>query len=77
MPRLRHRCGGGHRQPGGVAGYPLDRVFEEVAYIGYHMAWGPETVLNMEHADRLRWVAEVSAINQRLALAAQTESHSP
>ncbi|MGD9932230.1 MAG: DUF6760 family protein [Dehalococcoidia bacterium] len=74
MSVLFRRDGGRPRRTGGIIGYPLDRIFEEVAYIGYHMGWPPDTVLSMEHADRLRWVAEVSQINLRFASAAETEN---
>jgi len=40
-------------------------LYEEVAFIAYHFHWQAEAVLNMEHADRRRWVREISAINER------------
>lgn len=55
----------GVERRGGVVGYPLKLLYEEVAFIAYHFHWGAEAVLNMEHADRRRWVREISAINQR------------
>jgi hypothetical protein len=58
-------CGGDDRC-GGVLGYPLKAVYEEVAFVAYHFHWPPEAVLNLEHAERRRWVAEISAINERL-----------
>jgi hypothetical protein len=60
------RCGGGPRQPGGIAGYPLDRIYEEVAYLAYHFHWDAEVVLSMEHQERRRWVEQVAAINRKL-----------
>ena len=51
---------------GGVAGYPLPRLYEEVAFIAYHFHWSPESILNLEHADRRRWVREISGINERI-----------
>jgi hypothetical protein len=44
----------------------LDRLHEEVAYVAYHFHWPLETILEMEHADRGRWVAEIAKINRRL-----------
>jgi hypothetical protein len=38
-------------------------LYEEVAFIAYHFHWSAESVMQMEHADRRRWVAEISAIN--------------
>ena len=49
-----------------MTGYPLDRLFEEVAYIAYHFNWSPDDILNMEHQDRQRWLQEVANINLRL-----------
>ncbi|NJO40776.1 MAG: hypothetical protein HC769_02625 [Cyanobacteria bacterium CRU_2_1] len=51
---------------GGVKRYPLDRLYEEVAYVAYHFHWTHEQVLTMEHPERLRWVNEIAKINQRL-----------
>jgi len=47
-----------------VIGYPLARLYEEVAFIAYHFHWPPEQLLNLEHADRRRWVEEISRINK-------------
>jgi hypothetical protein len=41
-------------------------LYEEVAFVAYHFHWPPEAILNLEHAERRRWVQEISAINQRL-----------
>ncbi|MEU7000214.1 DUF6760 family protein [Nonomuraea sp. NPDC046570] len=46
--------------------YPLKALYEEVAFIAYHFHWPIESVMNLEHADRRQWVAEVSAINHRI-----------
>lgn len=55
---------------GGVLGYPLKSLYEEIAFIAYHFHWQPESVMNLEHAERRRWVEEISSINSRL-----NESH--
>ncbi len=41
-------------------------LYEEVAFVAYHFHWLLDSVMNLEHADRRRWVAEISAINQRI-----------
>jgi hypothetical protein len=48
-----------------MTGYPLDRLFEEVAYIAYHLHWPYDEVMRMEHSERRRWVSEVAKINER------------
>jgi hypothetical protein len=39
---------------------------EEVAFIAYYLHWPYEQIVNLDHRDRQRWVAEVSRINQRI-----------
>lgn len=58
---LRH----GDAGPGGILGYPLKLLYEEVAFIAYHFHWPVDSILDLEHRDRRRWVGEISAINQR------------
>ena len=55
------------RTTGGITGYPLDRLYEEVAFIAYHFHWSNEDIMNMEHRERQRWVMEISNINQKLS----------
>lgn len=57
------RCGDGFS--GGILGYPLKLLYEEVAFVAYHFHWPAETILQLEHDDRRRWVKEISAINQQ------------
>jgi hypothetical protein len=49
-----------------MVSYPLDQLHEEVAFIAYHFHWSQREVMELEHADRRRWVAEISAINQQM-----------
>jgi hypothetical protein len=44
-----------------MTGYPLDRVHQEAAFLGRHVHWTLTEVLTLDHAERLRWVREVSA----------------
>ena len=55
----------GAERPGGGWRYPLERLYEEVAYIAYHFHWPHEQILALEHRERQRWVAEIAKINQR------------
>ncbi len=41
-------------------------MFEEVAYVAYYFHWPHDQVMNMEHRERQRWVAEIAKINRRL-----------
>jgi hypothetical protein len=67
VPALRARVRDGGPQPGGILGYPLDSLYEEVAFIAYHFNWPRETVMDLDHFERARWVQEISSINQRLS----------
>jgi hypothetical protein len=45
-----------------VTGYPLDRVHQEAAFLGRNTSWTLTEVLDLDHAARRRWVAEVAAL---------------
>ena len=45
--------------------YALDRLHEEIAYVAYHFHWPQGEILDLEHADRQRYVHEIGAIVQR------------
>lgn len=57
---------GGDRRTGGIVGYPLDSLFEEVAFVAYHFHWPLGDILSLEHGDRQRFIEEISAINRRM-----------
>lgn len=50
-----------------MIGYPIDALYEEVAFIAYHFHWSQSDVMDLEHADRRRWVERISAIHRRMA----------
>jgi hypothetical protein len=45
--------------------YAADQLHQEVAYVAYYLHWGLGDILDLEHADRRRYVAEVARINTR------------
>lgn len=47
--------------------YPLDRIYEEVAFIAYHFHWSWDEIMNMEHRERHKWVEEISSINRQMS----------
>lgn len=67
MPALRRKIPGDLHYPGGITGYPLDRLYEEVAFIGYYMHWPHDQIMQMPHAQRKQWCDEVSKINRTLS----------
>lgn len=57
---------GGDGCCGGVVGYPLTQLTEEVAFLAYYFHWPQAEILSMEHLDRRQWVQEISTINRRV-----------
>ncbi len=47
--------------------YASDRLFEEIAYVAYHLHWPLGEILDLEHPLRQRFVEEIGRINRRLA----------
>ncbi|MGC6516379.1 MAG: DUF6760 family protein [Myxococcota bacterium] len=41
-------------------------MFREVAFIAYHFHWPRDSVLDMSHMERHRWVKEISEINEKI-----------
>lgn len=66
MSEMRAPLRSGTGTGGGIVGYPLDRLYEEVAFLTYYTHWDYKTVLSLEHFERERWCKEVSSINQKL-----------
>jgi len=52
---------------GGITGYPLDHVYEEVAFIAYYFHWGLDEVMNLPHRERKEWCEQISEINKNLS----------
>ena len=46
--------------------YPLERIFQEVAYVAYHFHWSMDDILSMEHRERQLWIKEISSINKEI-----------
>ncbi len=45
----------------------------EVAYVAYHFHWELDAILDLEHRDRQRFAAEISAINTAINEATRRE----
>ena len=61
QPRVRRRRRRG--PPGGIVTYAPDRLYEEVSYIAYHLHWPLDDLLDLEHADRRRYVQLIQRLN--------------
>jgi len=44
----------------------LENIFREVAFIAYHFHWHRDTILDLSHKERHRWVKEISSINEKI-----------
>jgi hypothetical protein len=42
--------------------YPLDRLYEEIAYIAHHWHWSYDQILQMDHSERRGWVDQIADI---------------
>jgi uncharacterized protein DUF6760 len=45
--------------------YPTDALWQEMAYLAYHLHWDLDRMLDLEHMDRVRMVRAVAALNER------------
>ena len=46
--------------------YPLNQLFEEVAYLAYYFHWAYDQIMQLEHAERRQWVAELGRMNTHI-----------
>lgn len=53
--------------------YPTDALWQEVAYLSYHLHWTLDDLLDLEHLDRVRLIRAVSALNDRAWEAAREQ----
>jgi hypothetical protein len=42
-----------------------ERLYEEIAYVAYHLHWSLEEILDLEHGVRSRFVRQIAELNQR------------
>lgn len=49
----------------GLPLYEPGDLWEEIAYLGYHLHWSLDELLDLEHRDRRYLVRQVAALNER------------
>ncbi|WP_437536865.1 DUF6760 family protein [Sorangium sp. So ce726] len=49
-----------------MKGYPLDALYEEIAFLGYYLHWDYLTLMGLDHRERRRWCEEISRINREV-----------
>jgi hypothetical protein len=45
--------------------YPAEALWQEIAYLAYHLHWQLDDLLDLEHLDRVRMVRAVVSMNDR------------
>ena len=45
--------------------YPNEELWDELAYLAYHLHWPWQELLDLEHSDRQRLVSGVADLNER------------
>ena len=45
--------------------YPEDALWDEIAYLAYHLHWDLDRLLDLVHADRARLIRSVAELNDR------------
>lgn len=45
--------------------YPSEAIWQEIAYLAYHLHWSLDDLLDLEHMDRVRMVRAVVSLNER------------
>jgi len=45
--------------------YPEEALWEEIAYLAYHLHWDMNTLLDLQHGDRARLIRSVAHLNER------------
>ena len=46
--------------------YPVETLYEEMAFIAHHLHWSHGDLMTLDHGERRRWCRQISAINRRL-----------
>jgi hypothetical protein len=41
---------------------PAERLYQDVAYLAFHLHWSRDELLDLEHAERQRFVDEVGRL---------------
>jgi hypothetical protein len=60
------RAGNRGGTTGGIVGYPLEQLHEEVAFLAYYFHWSLEEIMELQHSDRRGFIEEISSINRKL-----------
>jgi hypothetical protein len=45
--------------------YPEESLWDEIAYLAYHLHWDLDSLLDLNHTDRARLIRSVAELNDR------------
>ena len=45
--------------------YPTEQLWDEIVYLAYHMHWTLDSLLDLEHRDRIKMIESVADLNTR------------
>jgi len=45
--------------------YPVKSLYEEMAFIAYHLHWSHSDLMRLDHLERRRWCREISNMNRK------------
>jgi hypothetical protein len=45
--------------------YPVDTLWDELAFLAYHLHWSLDDLLDLEHGDRVQLLDSVARMNDR------------
>lgn len=51
---------------GRITAYPIDKLYQEMSFLGYYFHWTRKELMELSHAERMRWCKEISEINRKL-----------
>jgi hypothetical protein len=46
--------------------YPVEQLYDEMAFIACHFHWSRVELMSLEHAERRRWCEQISQVNREL-----------
>lgn len=46
--------------------YPLHQLRSEAVFIAYHLHWSLDAIMALSHEERVEWVGQISAMNQKI-----------
>jgi hypothetical protein len=46
--------------------YPVQSLYEEMAFIAMHLHWPHAELMGLDHRERRQWCRQISAVNRSL-----------